>query len=77
MTVKWEDPPTSVRDRWKVVVDELKAHPGRWARVFEPAPTPQATEALKAMKRHGCEAVMRKMETVGTGVWARWPEAGT
>ena len=72
--MKWEDPPLSIRDRWKNVVIELRQNPGRWARVLEPSTSQQATEALKAMKRHGCEAVMRKMETRGTGVWARWPE---
>ena len=73
--IRWEDPPLSVRDKWKAVVDELKTRPGQWARVFEPGPVNQATEVLKAMKRHGCDAVMRKMETRGTGVWASWPES--
>lgn len=31
----WEEPPANGRDRWASIAAELRAHPGRWAKVAE------------------------------------------
>ncbi len=69
--IHWEDPPP-VRFRWKLAAEELKAQPGRWARVLEAGNKTESTNAWRALTEHGCEAAVRKVGS-GFGVWARFP----
>lgn len=70
--LRWEDPPRA-NVSWKDVVEELKEHPGRWARVFGPVPGRRANDVYTQIRKHGAEAVVRKVDGEGSGVWARWP----
>lgn len=69
MVIAWEDPPVNYDD----VVTELQSRPGTWARVLDPTGRERARTVSKALRRHGCEARMRKISEAGVAVWARWP----
>ena len=71
--IRWEDPPRA-NTSWVAVIAELREHPGRWARVFEPSQNlRRAQNARTSCVKHGAEAVVRKVNGEGHGVWARWP----
>jgi len=76
-TVVWEEPPmttTTKRTAWQDTLEQLQAHPGKWARVAEGHKYPNAATTWR---KRGCEARAAKPEgsTLYT-VWARWPETG-
>lgn len=69
--IKWEEPPE--RGNWKGTALELQKRPGAWARICEPTTETKAMGIYKNIRRWGCQAVVRKLDEVGYGVWARWP----
>lgn len=71
--IRWEDPPPD-RFVWKRIADELKANPGRWARVLEPSNKGTCANAYNGLTKHGCEIAQRSVDGQGTAMWARWVE---
>ena len=74
--VVWEDPPISARGggargRLRVLLAELKEHPGKWA-ISHPAA--QSPSSAYPLKRVGCEVTSRKNDDGTYRVYARWPE---
>jgi hypothetical protein len=69
--LRWEEPPTNYVS-WKKTVAELRTKPGVWARVLEPTAQRRANAVVVHVKKHGAEAVARKVDGQGVGVWARW-----
>lgn len=76
--IKWQDPPSrsgNASRAWDPVVEQLKAHPGKWALVATDW-TYSAPPA--AFRQHGCEATARRnKEAAGEkktwSVYARCP----
>lgn len=71
--IRWEEPPRAYSS-WKGTTADLKERPGMWALVLEPTSQSRANAVVTHMRTHGAEAVARKLDGQGVGVWARWPE---
>jgi len=72
----WEDPPPDGRGLvvLSVILDELRARPGEWARVAAYSTPASAGPIARRLKNAGAEATSRKLPDGTGGVWARWPE---
>jgi hypothetical protein len=77
----WQTPPPSGSSPVKYftpkVLEELKAHPGEWARVAS-APMryghSRFSPARSRFKRRGFEAVVRQDDSGEVHLYVRWPE---
>lgn len=72
--IMWEDPPQSTSyqraaEYNRLVFDQLRANPGRWARVSSFA---QAGNA-GTWARWGCEVRRARIRGSICHIWARWP----
>lgn len=71
--IEWAEPPAAKTGRRGVINElgpELKAEPGRWARVE----TATYSSRPHAWRKKGFEAVARKNADGTYDVYARWPE---
>lgn len=79
MTLEWKAPPAedrTPRGKHDVVIEQLKARPGQWARVMKDMASSGAQEPWK---RRGCEVATRRAESgkyKRRDIYARWPESG-
>lgn len=77
---EWSDPPTQTRGRavsekWQAVADELRSHPGQWAKIAENASPSIASSINKGGYRSfrpkgSFQAVSRSDGENGFNVWA-------
>lgn len=76
--IVWEDPPEAKYGprspgRLRELVDQLRAHPGKWALVKANAPK-SGTTNYYLRDRYGCEVVQRSNADGTFNIYARWPE---
>ena len=75
--IEWKEIPDRQRDRQKsrvaLIVEQLKKHPGRSARVAKNA---RSTSATATWRKHGCVAQIRQAEDDPNlyDVYAWWPK---
>jgi hypothetical protein len=74
--IRWERPPRANTD-WPALIAELQERPGEWARVLDPTNEGRANHYYRTLRAKGAEAVARKVDGQGVGVWARWPVGGS
>jgi hypothetical protein len=77
--LQWEDPPVEGKKnrQWTAAfVEELKLHPGKWARVVSPHTEYFSSSTSAKLKLMGCETRMTTKEAPSGmfRMWARWPE---
>jgi hypothetical protein len=77
--IVWEDPPPPNtgnngprRTVWQRFAEELKAHPGQWAKIEN-----TNLSVVKALKMYGCEARGVNQKNARCDVYARWPEVAS
>ncbi len=74
--IRWEDPPIPRTRKFDLMVERLRAHPGRWALVQEGVSIEHAEQSTaQALRRKGLRVVTRRQDKTSAGVWACWPES--
>lgn len=69
----WEEPEAGGRFTWVATVAELKANPGRWAKVIVAPNRTHANRARNALRYHGAATRTKKTNPNGeVTVWASW-----
>lgn len=72
-SLTWEEPELPSRFTWLSTVSELKANPGKWAKVVEAPDRAHANRARNALRYHGAATRTKKTGPNGeVTVWASW-----
>lgn len=73
--LEWMEPPTPTQAAYEPILRELKAHPGKWARVQT---SRSSTSGTAAWKKLGCEAKHHRTnpgeKSPRYDIYVRWPE---
>jgi len=72
--IQWEDPPPEAihGSGWKAFfIAELRAHPGKWAKV---PGGPRSGKEYSLLRARGLEVLTKRVEGNRYIAWARWPE---
>jgi hypothetical protein len=76
--IEWENPPVDPRHTspWKVFLEELRKHPGKWARFHSTEKSPQKVTDINKGRIYGVrsgefEATCRRQDDGSYSFWVR------
>jgi hypothetical protein len=89
--MKWEEPPAETRDggrgsKWRTTLEELRQHPGKWARVADGVSAAATAAAIRGGKLGGAQkgefetryqVTDSKKDKHKGAVWARYVKGDT